>query len=251
MNDIDLEGKSYLVTAANSGIGRVIVDMLLGSGAHVIATTRKGKRIGVESARLTHLEVDLLATDDCQEIGSTLENSTEFSGIVHVAGAWVPGDLFELSSEEFERAFFINVTTAFNICRVCLPFLRLRNSGSIVTIGSMIGLSPVPKSIAYSSSKAALIQFTRSLALDEGKNGIRCNCICPGLVNTLQTENVFQNDEWVALLTRSYPLGRLGKPSDIAGVVRFLLSDAASWMTGLAIPVEGGYLLSAESPRDT
>lgn len=243
-----LRGKDFIVTAANSDIGQEIVNALLCSGASVLATTRGGKSLDIENERLFSLEADLLSTEDCDKVASAATKLKNFSGLVHVAGAWIPGSLSELSGEDFDRAFSSNLRTAFNICKVTVPLLVASGGGSVITIGSMIATSPVPKSLAYSSSKAALIQFTRSLALDEGSNGIRCNCICPGLVKTAQTRNVFDNEDWVAQITQSYPLGRLGRPEDISGLVCFLLGDSASWMTGLAIPVEGGYLISAESP---
>lgn len=248
MTDLELDNRLYLVTAANSGIGNEIVNALLRAGAEVLVTTRSNEWVGGKGGRLTHITADLLSAHDCAQVSAKLSKLHNFSGVVHVAGAWVPGNITEVSSVDFESAISVNLKTAYNILKVSLPLLRSRGGGSIVTIGSMLGLSPVPNSIAYSSAKAALIQFTKSLALDEGRYGIRCNCVCPGLVDTEQTQNVFQNDKWVEVLTQSYPLGRLGKPSDISGAVRFLLSDAASWMTGLVIPVEGGYLLSSETP---
>ncbi|ULJ77367.1 SDR family oxidoreductase [Rhizobium sp. C104] len=242
-----LAGRTYIVTAANSGIGKNVVETLLRNGAHVIATVREGRLLEVFHERLEIIYGDLGSLADCQSLVSRAATSSRISGLVHVAGAWVPGDIAAVDEAAFDYAFSANVKTAFNICKPLIPELEKNEGGSIVTISSMLGLSPVPNSILYASAKAALIQFTRALALDLGPKGIRCNCICPGLIKTAQTANVFDQPEWVERIVQSYPVGRLGEPRDVGEVTAFLLSNSASWITGLALPVEGGYLISAEA----
>jgi len=236
----------FVVTAANSGIGEKIVTTLLDLGATVIATTRKDRRLSLTHERLISFQSDLLSQPDCEALALQALEVGGIAGLVHVAGAWVPGGIEQIDESVLDYAFAANVKTAFNVCRSLLPQMQDRGRGSIVTIASMLGISPVPNCIAYASTKAALIQFTRALALDQGPRGIRCNCICPGLVETYQTANVFSQPDWVGKIVRSYPMGRLGRPTDVAAVAAFLLTDEAEWITGLALPVDGGYLISAE-----
>jgi len=242
------KSQTFIVTASNSGIGKAVVRTLLDRGARVVATTRSEQCKSIAPSEcLTTAVVDLLSPLDCDRVAALAAETGELSGVVNCAGAWVPGSLEQLDEGALDHAFAANVKTTFNICRSVVPYLERRGRGSIVAIASILGISPTPNSLAYASAKAALIQFTRALALDLGPKNIRCNCVCPGLVNTPQTANVFCRPEWVKSLTRSYPLGRLGFPGDVASAVAFLLSDEAVWITGVALPVEGGYLLSSEA----
>jgi NAD(P)-dependent dehydrogenase (short-subunit alcohol dehydrogenase family) len=248
-----LTGKSLIVTGATSGIGADAVHLFLEQGARVVAVGRDGARLSIIRSELKafqtveYVEADLSDSRQCDRVATAaLEAFGKIDGLANFAGTWVRGSVLELSEEEWDRAFDCNSTTAWLMTRAALPGMIRAGGGSIVYVSSVLGINVVPSSTAYSCAKAALLQLSRSVALDYGPHGVRSNALCPGLTQTPMTTNVFADRSWIAKLLPGYPLGRLGAPRDITSVAAFLLSDLAGWITGASIPVDGGYLLSAE-----
>ena len=133
------------------------------------------------------------------------------------------------------------MTAVFKLTREVLPHMIKQKSGSIVNISSILGLVAVPNTAAYNVSKGALNQFSRSLAVEYGPSGIRCNAICPGLIATEMTEELMNDKDFMQELRKNYPIGRFGQPEDIAQACLFLASDESSFITGAVLPVDGGY----------
>ena len=138
----------------------------------------------------------------------------------------------------------INTKGVWNGCRAAVPHLKDQGSGAIVNTASLAGLIGMPGGAAYSLSKGAVVNFTRAIAAELGSHGVRANAVCPGVVETPLVTDDRDPEEWPDLRDRmaeAYPLGRLGRPEDVANAVRFLASEEAAWITGHALVVDGGY----------
>ena len=151
--------------------------------------------------------------------------------------------MHEYKEEDYDRIMDINLKGSFFCISYALPLMMKERSGSIITMGSMIGLSGYVKNAAYCASKGALVNLTRYVALEYAPYNIRCNCICPGSVETdLLRHYLEENPDMKLKLIDYHPMGRLGRPEEIADAAVFLASDESSFITGVSLPVDGGYL---------
>ena len=160
--------------------------------------------------------------------------------LVHCAGIAHTGLLCDMTDAQWHAVMDTNVSSAFYLCRALAPGMVSRRSGAIVTISSMWGRVGASCEAAYSASKAALIGLTRALAKELGPSGVRVNCIAPGVIDTRMMDE--HSEETKAALAEETPLGRLGTPQDVAQAAAFLVSDAAAFITGQVLGVDGGYL---------
>ncbi|MDG5800142.1 SDR family NAD(P)-dependent oxidoreductase [Marinilabiliaceae bacterium ANBcel2] len=244
--------KVYLITGGSSGIGLAVAEKFIKNGDKVISVTRSEKKIVRAYGEKPHLEgvVDFFTGDiskqeDVDKVVDYLkENYGVLHGLVNSAGVLSTGTLESLTVEQWHQMLDINLTGPFLLTKALLPFLKRAGGASIVNISSIAGLRP-GTSIGYSVSKAGLDMLTRFLAGDLGPYNIRVNSINPGLVRTnLHFDNDIIDDEKVyeemieAAKVR-HPLKRIGEPQDIANAVDFLMSDAASWISGVIMPVDG------------
>ena len=165
--------------------------------------------------------------------------------VVNNAAYWMAATAEETTLEEWERMMATNLKGVFLLSKNALPELRRAGGGSIVNIGSVLGLVGMKRRVAYATSKGGLVQMTKALALDHAAENIRVNCICPALVDTpMGRESLAHLGDPAAELARraaQIPLGRMGTPDDVARLALFLASDESSWMTGAALPLDGGY----------
>ncbi|MBI3961334.1 MAG: SDR family oxidoreductase, partial [Deinococcus sp.] len=167
--------------------------------------------------------------------------------LVNNAGIWRGGKITDTSEEEWDRIFATNVKGIYQMSRYALPYLVAkegRPGGSIINISSVTGLVGRPGAAAYVASKGAVTQLTKAMALDHAREGVRVNCICPGLVETEAVVEGLSAEQYQALLAErlpEHPIGRLGHPEDIAPFIVYLASDEAQWVTGAAFAVDGGY----------
>jgi len=254
---MNLTDKNIIVSGASSGMGLYMTEYLLNQGCNVMALYRSSEKFKtnlgemISHPHLFPFQVDLTQAEMCENVFKAIsEKFTQIDGLVNFAGAWTYGDILELETSEWDFALNQNLKTTFLANKYAIQeMLKSNSSGSIVNVASVLALIGMTNSIAYSSAKAAVVQMTKNLAVDFGKNQIRVNCICPGLVDTPMTQNVFQDKEWVEKIEKYYPLGRLGKVEDIAPIVAFLLSDLSSWITGVVIPVDGGFSIASDIPE--
>lgn len=236
------EGKVALVTGAAGGIGKAIVQQLRAGGARVAVADRDVGDIVAEA----HLPGDLL--DAAYADGLPQAARAALGGldiVVNNAGVITRGDVTATSDADWRLSLGVNVEAPFRICRSAIPFLATAGGGAIVNIASCWGLRPGPSHAVYCMTKAAIASLTQCMGRDHAHQGIRINAVCPNEVNTpmLRTgfaKRGFDPDTAVAELGKTVPLGRIAEPEDIADIVLFLASDAARYMCGSLVEVNGG-----------
>lgn len=243
-----LKGKRILVTAAAQGIGQAIASACAEEGAEVTASdVNEGKlaegltgQSGVTTRRLDVLDPEAI-TACAAELG-------RIDGLVNVAGYVHHGSILDSSEEEWDFAFSLNVTAMYRMIRAFLPAMLEQGSGSIVNMASVASsLRGLPLRCTYGASKAAVIGLTKSVAADFVGQGVRCNCICPGTVQSPSLdERIAAFDDPVAArkaFIARQPMGRLGQPEEIAAMAVYLVSDEARFTTGTAMVIDGGVCL--------
>ncbi len=233
-----LEGKSALVTGASRGIGRAIAAELAAAGASVVV----GYRSGQEEAEALAVEIDgraiqadVSSPDDARRL---VEEAGDLDILVNNAGLTRDGLLARMSDEDWRTVIDTNLSSVFYTCRAVTRPMMKKRAGSIVNISSVVGVHGNWGQTNYAASKAGIIGFTKSLARELGSRNVRANVVAPGYVKT-QLTDVLPEDATAAMLQNT-PLGRLGEPEDVAGAVRFLCSEAASFITGEVLLVDGG-----------
>jgi 3-oxoacyl-[acyl-carrier protein] reductase len=233
-----LEGKTALVTGASKGIGKAIAAELAAAGASVVVGYRSGQ---VEAESLAGeiggraVQADVSNADEARRL---VEEAGDVDILVNNAGLTRDGLLARMSDDDWRTVIETNLSSVFYTCRaVTRPMMKKRN-GAIVNISSVVGVHGNWGQTNYGASKAGIIGFTKSLARELGSRNVRANVVAPGYVKT-QLTDVLPEDATKAMLGNT-PLGRLGDPEDVAGAVRFLCSDAASFITGEVLLVDGG-----------
>jgi NAD(P)-dependent dehydrogenase (short-subunit alcohol dehydrogenase family) len=237
-----LSGKVALVTGAAGGIGRAVVVALRGAGAAVAASDRDVSQIVAEA----HLPGDLLDRAYADDLPSAAARA--LSGldiVVNNAGVITRGSVTETSDADCALSLGVNVEAPFRISRAAIPLIAARGGGAIVNVASCWGLRPGPNHALYCMTKAALASLTQCMGMDHARQGVRINAVCPNEVDTPMlrsgfVKRGFDPDSAVAELGKSVPLGRIARPEDIADVVLFLASDAARYMCGSLVEVNGG-----------
>ena len=233
-----LEGKLALVTGASRGIGRAIATGLAAAGAEVVIGYRSGKdeAEGLASelgARA--IQADVSSSEEARRL---VEEAGDVDVLVNNAGLTRDGLLARMSDEDWRTVIDTNLSSVFFTCRaVTRPMMRKRR-GAIVNVSSIVGVHGNWGQANYAASKAGIIGFTKSLARELGSRNIRANVVAPGYVKTRLTEVL--PDEATAAMVENTPLGRVAEPEEVAGAVRFLASDEASFITGEVLLVDGG-----------
>jgi 3-oxoacyl-[acyl-carrier protein] reductase len=233
-----LEGKSALVTGASRGIGRAIAEELARAGATVVIGYRTGR---AEAEALAAeiggraVQADVANAEDARRL---VAEAGDLDILVNNAGLTRDGLLARMPDEDWRIVIETNLSSVFYTCRaVCRPMMKKR-AGSIVNVSSVVGVHGNWGQTNYAASKAGIIGFTKSLARELGSRNVRANVVAPGYVKT-QLTGVLPEEATAAMLQNT-PLGRLGEPADVAGAVRFLCSDEASFITGEVLLVDGG-----------
>jgi meso-butanediol dehydrogenase / (S,S)-butanediol dehydrogenase / diacetyl reductase len=246
-----LTGKSTVVTAASSGIGLAITQRFLAEGASVVAVGRSRERLeealdGVSPDQIVLVDGDVVEDETARRsIGAARERFGGLDILVNGVGQASFADVVATTREQWDAVVNTNLTSAFLFSRAAVVAMRERGGGAIIQISSLQGVRGDYGSAAYASTKAALNNLTRAMALDHGVDGIRVNAVAPGFIETPRTAAV--PDARRDAIAQATPLRRTGLPEEVASAVAFLASEDASYITGVILPVDGGRLATVGS----
>lgn len=233
-----LDGKTALVTGGSRGIGRAIALELGRAGADVVVGFRSGEAEAQAVASEAGGRAVQADVSDAESARALVEEAGELDLLVNNAGVTRDGLLARMSDDDWRTVLDTNLSSVFFTCRAVARGMMKRRAGSIVNVSSIVGIHGNWGQTNYAASKAGIIGFTKSLARELGSRNVRANVVAPGYVTTRLTE-LLPEEATQAMLDNT-PLGRLGEPEDVAGAVRFLCSDEASFVTGEVLLVDGG-----------
>ncbi|MHB1023899.1 MAG: SDR family NAD(P)-dependent oxidoreductase [Acidobacteriaceae bacterium] len=240
-----LDGKRALVTGGASGIGEATCRMLAQAGASVIIADISRERAAALASELPNASALVLDITQPEEVQKAFQSLGDLDILVNNAGIGHVGDLAETEAEDFDRLMNLNVRAVYLVTRAALPLI-LKSKGSIVNIGSVAGQVGVKRRLAYCTSKGAIIAMTRQIAVDYPLQ-LRINVICPGTVETpfvegyLDKYHAHEKEKVRAELNLRQPVGRLGKPEEVAAMVVYLCSKEAEFIHGAALAIDGGW----------
>jgi NAD(P)-dependent dehydrogenase (short-subunit alcohol dehydrogenase family) len=246
-----LKGKVGIITGAGTGIGRACALAMASEGARVALIGRRKDRVEEVAHEIGNDAIAIQCDVSKKgELADALDQTVgRFGGLnflLNNAGVLITGNAEQLTEDQWDQTFNVNVRAVWLLSRAALPHMRKAGGGSIINIASTLGIVAARNRAAYAPSKGAVILLTKAMAVDHGHENIRVNAICPSLVETdLSAAIINQAADPAAVRrerTAAHPIGRLGRPEDIAGLAVYLASDESSWVTGTVVPVDGGYL---------
>jgi NAD(P)-dependent dehydrogenase (short-subunit alcohol dehydrogenase family) len=254
-----LDGKVALITGAGEGMGRAGAFLFAREGAAVgVLDVDSGRAletvslVRAEGAAAIPLQADVSVEAD---VRGAVEAVVAEYGALHVlwnnAGIWLPGDgaVTELDPAAWERTLAVNLTGVFLCCRHAIPRIIDSGGGSVINTSSPVAVRPEPVYDAYVASKGAVLSLTRSIAQHYARHGVRANVLMPGGVESAMTRGALADPAYREHVIRTTPLGRIGRPEDVAYAALYLASDESSWVTGSVQWVDGGWLLGPEQPE--
>ena len=241
-----LKDKTAIITGGGTGIGLATAHAFYQEGAKIILFGRRKEKLEKAVEKLGGSAIivqgDMTNNNDLDQlINETLHNFKKIDILVNNAGLFNGSPLHEISDSQWDEIMDINIRSVFQLTRRVLPVMLSQKYGNIIHISSILGLIAVPEVAAYNVSKGALNQFSRSIAVEYGSSGIRSNSICPGLIATDMTADLMKDADLMKEWSKEYPIGRFGKPEDVANACLYLASDESSFVTGITLPVDGGF----------
>ena len=241
-----LTNKTAIITGGGSGIGQACAWAFYQEGANVVLFGRREDKLKETAqelgSRAMTVSGDMTRSEDLDRlVQETLSKFHRIDILVNNAGLFKGAPLHEISDEQYDEMMNINMRAVFQLTRRVLPVMMEQKNGNIIHISSILGIIAVPQVAVYNISKGALNQFSRSIAVEYGSYGIRSNSICPGLIETDMTADLMKDEALMQEWSKGYPIGRFGKPEDVANTCLFLASDESSFITGTVLPVDGGF----------
>jgi NAD(P)-dependent dehydrogenase (short-subunit alcohol dehydrogenase family) len=250
------EGKVALVTGGTSGIGEATARRLAAEGARVAIVGRDSERggtladqIGADGGEAAFFAADVTQEDAVATmVEAVMSRFGRLDILVNNAGIINFGSVLTANVDEWDLLMATNVRSVFLVSRYALPHMIAGGGGSVVNLGSNLGLVGTRGAAAYATSKGAIVQLTKAMALDHVADNVRVNCVCPGTIDTplVQRQRVGRTEEQLrqsdARLRERHPIGRMGTPDEVAAVIAFLASDEASFVAGSLYSVDGGYI---------
>ncbi|MGO9646478.1 MAG: SDR family NAD(P)-dependent oxidoreductase [Terriglobales bacterium] len=246
-----LQGKVAIVTGAGAGIGRACAVVMAREGARLVLVGRRQEKLQqlvreIGTSALV-IAADVSKKSDVEDlVARTVAKFGSINVLLNNAGVLHIGNVEQITEEQWDETFNTNVRGLWLLSRAVLPHMRKAGGGSIINMASVLGINGARNRASYAPSKGAVVLLTKCMAIDHGHENIRVNAICPSFVETDLTAAVLRTAADPQAVRRervaAHPLGRLGKPEDIAGLAVYLASDESSWVTGSVFPVDGGYL---------
>lgn len=245
-----LKGKVAIVTGAGGGVGRSIVKRLAFEGCKVVLMGRNRERLAKAAAdagdKKNLLTVMADITKEAEVLSAIEQTISSFDRIdilVNNAGTINDPKCFhETGEDQWQELIDTNMVGTFHMTKAVLPLMVKNRSGNIINVSSVLGvraIQNVPLAV-YAATKAGVIMFSKSIAVEYGQHGIRCNCVCPSTIRSSLIEPYLQDENAKKMLEATFPLRRVGEPDDIAGAVSYLCSDDAGWVTGSVLMIDGG-----------
>ena len=247
-----VSGKVAIITGGGTGIGRACALALAREGAKVALAARRRDKLEAAAREIAAAGGEALALEcdvtDKTSVERAVRAGEERFGKLHIiinsAGTVHVGSVEETSDDDWNHVISVNLTGTFLMSRAGVPALRRAGGGSIINIGSYLGIVAIKQRAAYCASKGGVTLLTKAMALDHAHENIRVNCICPALVETEMSLGAMSRTPDPAAYRRlresQIPIGRIGRPEDVANLALYLASDESSWMTGVAFPLDGG-----------
>jgi len=246
-----LKNRVVVVSGASSGLGAQMAKGFANQGADLVITARRIERLEKLAEEIRELGVKCLpikcdVTDSAQVDAAAEAAEKEFGKVdvlVNCAGSAKNAGVLEMKNDEWDFTMAADLTSVFYVTRAFAKIMKKNMYGRIINISSMYGLvgNPAIDTVAYHASKGGVVNFTRAVAAELAKYNITCNCICPGYFATELTEDVLKTEEFTAYMKATVPVGRYGKEGELNAGAIFLASDEASYVTGVILPIDGGY----------
>jgi|SRR5581483_5511190 len=247
---MNMKGKVAIVTGAGGGVGRAISKRLVSEGCKVVLLGRDRARlqkaaseVGDKKSAMTVMADITKEAEVLSAMEQTISAFDKVDILVNNAGTIKdPMPFHETSEDDWDDLVKTNLLGTFRMTKAAIPIMMKNKGGSIVNVSSVLGLraiQSVPLSV-YGATKAGIIMFTKSIAVEYGPNGVRCNCVCPSTIKSSIIEPYLQDENAKKTLESAFPLRRIGEPEDIAGAVAYLCSDDAKWITGTVMMIDGG-----------
>ena len=246
-----LQNKVILLTGGGSGIGRACALAFARERASLALVGRRKNKLESVAKECGGsplvISADLANRVEIERaVSETVARFGRLDVLVNNAGVMTPGTAEQITEEQWDRTFQVNVKSVWQMSCAVLPHFRKTGGGVIINMASVLGINGMRNRASYAPSKGAVVLLTKCMAVDHGHENIRVNAICPSFIETDLTASVIQSAPDPEAVRRQriavHPLGRLGRPEDVAGLAVYLASDAASWVTGAVYPVDGGYL---------